>query len=129
MALNFDPPEFVAPERSLFLLPDQGLVRQGVQYASIPLRALEAHVHVSRFITTAVPGGVQPVDYTWTYVNKSGGPDGRYKNNPQLPIIEVGEIDFYGPGGFQFHTGFTSVDAVHRFADAFEATKAVIPAV
>lgn len=29
---------------------------------------------------------------TWQYVNKSGGPDRRFKNNRQLPIVEYGRL-------------------------------------
>lgn len=127
VTLNFEPPEFVAPERSLFLLPDQALVRQGKQYAAIPLRSLEIRVHRSQFITRTVPAGVSPIGYTWTYVNKSGGPDRRFKDNPQIPIIEICEIDFHGPAGFQFHSAFTSMDAATRFGETLDRLRELQP--
>jgi hypothetical protein len=32
-----------------------------------------------------VPRDAERIGITWKYVNKGGGPDRRYKNNPQLP--------------------------------------------
>lgn len=127
VSLNFEPLEFTGLKRSLFLLPDQALLRQGTSYAAIPYLGLQARVQVARFITDKVPKGVSPVDSTWQYVNKKGGPDRRYKENREIPIIEVAEIDFLGPGGFEFHTAFTDFDAVDGFSAAFEAFKKALP--
>ena len=40
------------------------------------------------------------VDYTYKYVNKSGGPDRRFANNPRYPIMSYSYINFYGDNGF-----------------------------
>lgn len=127
VTLNFEPPEFAAAQRSLFLLPDQVLVQQGTSYAAIPYRSIKIDRRPGRFLTQNVPYGVTPVDYTWTYRNKSGGPDRRYNNNPQIPIISIVEIDFHGPAGFEFHTAFTDSNAAARFAAAFAAHQAALP--
>lgn len=127
VTLNFEPPEFAAPERSMYVLPDQVLVKQGGIYGSLSIGSVEARIHNSNFITTTVPAGVTPIGWTWQYANKSGGPDLRYKVNPQLPIIEIAEIDFYGPAGFQFHTAFTDLEAAHRFGDALAAVQSIVP--
>ena len=40
------------------------------------------------------------MDYTYKYVNKSGGPDRRFANNPRYPIMSYSYINFYGDNGF-----------------------------
>lgn len=40
------------------------------------------------------------VDYTYKYVNKNGGPDRRFSNNPRYPIMSYSYITFYGDNGF-----------------------------
>lgn len=127
VTLNFEPPELATEQRSLFLLPDQVLVQQGASYAAIPYRSIKIHRRPGRFLTPNVPYGVTPVDYTWKYVNKSGQPDRRYKDNPQIPIISIVELDFHGPAGFEFHTAFTDSDAADRFTAAFAAHQAALP--
>lgn len=38
------------------------------------------------------PSDAQKVGTTYKYVNKNGGPDKRYSNNPVIPIVKYGEI-------------------------------------
>ena len=38
------------------------------------------------------PSDAQKVGTTYKYVNKNGGPDRRYSNNPVIPIVKYGEI-------------------------------------
>lgn len=127
VSLNFEPIEFAGPGRSLFLLPDQVLVQQGSVYAAVAYRELAARVRQGRFITEDVPRGVHPVDHSWKYLNKKGGPDRRYKENRQLPVLAVAEIDFIGPAGFEFHTAYTDLRSVAAFSAAFEALKDTLP--
>ena len=49
--------------------------------------------NTTRFIESeGVPSDSQIVGQTWKYVNKSGGPDRRFKDNRQLPICLYGEL-------------------------------------
>ncbi len=128
VTLNFEPIEFAGSGRSLFLLPDQVLVQQGRTFGAIPYGQLKCTVRRSRFITEKVPAGVQPVDQTWKYLNKSGGPDRRYKDNYQIPVIPITEIDFIGPAGFEFQTAFTDSQAVDRFVSSYRELVDALPA-
>ena len=47
----------------------------------------------------AVPKDSQVVGQTWQYVNKSGGPDKRFKNNRRLPICLYGELELHSASG------------------------------
>ena len=59
-------------------------------------------VSQQRFIENGhLPGDAKVVDYTWRYVNKSGGPDRRFANNAQLPICLYDELLFSSGTGLK----------------------------
>ncbi|PYO44381.1 MAG: hypothetical protein DMD33_03095, partial [Gemmatimonadetes bacterium] len=39
-----------------------------------------------------VPSDTQVIGRTWRYVNKSGGPDRRFKNNREIPVCAYSEL-------------------------------------
>jgi hypothetical protein len=61
------------------------------------------------------------VGTTWKYVNKGGGPDHRYKNNPQLPIMQYGQLTITGPSGFNFIWQTSRAAAAPALSSAFTA--------
>lgn len=127
VTLNFEPPALQAPDRSIYFLPDLLLIEQHGRYATLPYQSLRFEAAKGSFITSTVPPGVQPIGFTWKYRNKAGGPDKRYSDNPQIPIIETTELDFHHPSGFQFHTAFTDNAAATNFVAALRALIARLP--
>ena len=67
-------------------------------YGVVPYAGLQARTSRGKFITNTVPASVTPIDWTWKYLNKTGGPDKRYKDNPKIPVIATTDIDFHGAG-------------------------------
>jgi hypothetical protein len=125
--LNFEPLSFVAPRRRLVFLPDQLLVQQGNSFAALAYSGLRIERRSTNFITPNVPAGVVPVGRTWQFVNKKGGPDQRYKVNPQLAVLATTELDIHhDAAGFEFHTAFTDDEAVHAFAAAIDALAGLV---
>jgi len=53
-----------------------------------------------------LPSDAQVVGRTWQYVNKKGGPDRRFNNNPEIPIA------LYEEGHFGSTTGLNENDPV-----------------
>jgi Protein of unknown function (DUF4236) len=103
LASNIAVPSLHASKRSVYFLPDRILIRDGRQYADIPYQNCRISGTATRFIESGrVPGDAERVGTTWKYVNKGGGPDRRYKNNPQLPIMRYGELNFTAQPGFNF---------------------------
>ena len=49
----------------------------------------------------SVPGDSTVVRQTWQYVNKEGGPDKRFKNNRQLPVVAYQVMSLEGPAGLK----------------------------
>jgi hypothetical protein len=82
-----------AGRNSLFLFPDRLLIYNGSDIGAISYASLEIAADTTRFIEeSSVPADAHVVDYTWRYVNKSGGPDRRFSNNRQLPICLYDEL-------------------------------------
>lgn len=112
---NFAPLAFHEHLLSLYFLPDAIVISVGLQNTYFRYQDVHLNIFGNRFITSEVPQGVEPIDYTWQYVNKNGGPDRRFNDNFQIPIIAVTELDFHFSDGTQIHTAFTDADAVQRF--------------
>ncbi|RZQ65893.1 DUF4236 domain-containing protein [Amycolatopsis suaedae] len=101
LASNIAVPSLDTPHRSVYLLPDRVLIRDGRHYADIDYENVRVQAGVQRFIEdSAVPSDSEVVDHTWQYVNVRGGPDRRFKNNRQLPIVQYGRLMLTGSGGY-----------------------------
>jgi DNA polymerase-3 subunit epsilon len=93
LVTNVAVPSVSAGRHGLYFLPDRILVRSGKAYTTAPYSSLYAFAESQRFIEEgAVPGDSQQVDSTWRYVNVKGGPDRRFNNNRQLPIMLYGRL-------------------------------------
>jgi len=57
----------------------------------------------------------QQVDTTWRYVNVKGGPDRRYKDNRQLPVMLYGEVEIGTSAGLHWLLQCSRPDAVEMF--------------
>ena len=66
----------------------------------------------------APPTDAQCVGTTWQYANKSGGPDRRFKNNRQLPIMLYGRLTLTTPQGLLMVWDFSRPDVAASLADA-----------
>ena len=103
LATNIAVPSLHARKRSIYFLPDRILIRDGRRYADMSYSSCRITGIPKRFIENgSVPSDSERIGTTWRYVNKGGGPDRRYKNNPQLPIMRYGELTFTAQPGFSF---------------------------
>lgn len=126
--LNFEPLSFVAPQRQLVFLPDQLLVQQGTHFGAMTYAGVRFERKYTDFITPTVPPGVVPSGRTWQFVNKKGGPDQRYKVNPELAVLATWEMDIHHDHtGLQFHTAFTDEQGVTDFIAAVDELAALLP--
>lgn len=74
-----------------------------------------------------VPKDSTKVGTTWKYVNKSGGPDKRYKDNKQLPILQYGELTLSSPSGFHFVWQTSRADSPKTLAAAIIEMQKPVP--
>jgi DNA polymerase-3 subunit epsilon len=94
LATNIAVPTISSGRQALHLLPDRVLVRNGRRFSDAPYSALRVSVAPERFIETGpVPRDSQQVGTTWRFVNKSGGPDRRFNNNRQIPVMLYGRVE------------------------------------
>jgi hypothetical protein len=90
---NIEVPSIVAGKCALYFLPDRLLIREGKQFTDVSYEHLQVFQKDQRFIETGPPpADGNLVDTTWTYVNKDGGPDRRFNNNRQLPVMLYGRL-------------------------------------
>jgi len=88
--------------QTLYLFPDCIFVYDKGRVGAVGYAQLRLDVSQQRFIENGrLPGDAKVVDYTWRYVNKSGGPDRRFANNAQLPICLYDELLFSSGTGLK----------------------------
>ena len=105
----------------LFFLPDQVLYWQRGTFASIDYGDLKVASASTRFVEESVQtSDSQQVGNTWRYVRKDGGPDRRFNNNRQLPIMLYGVVHATSAGGLNlvFHT--SRPDSATSFRTTFQ---------
>jgi hypothetical protein len=89
-----------AGRQTLYFLPDRLLVYDAAGIGAISYRTLQLCASKQRFIEEGgVPSDAKIVDRTWKYVNKSGGPDRRFRENREIPICLYDELSFRTPTG------------------------------
>lgn len=123
LATNIAVPSIRAGKAALYFLPDRALVREGKHFSDVGY----AHLHVSaghtRFIENAAPpGDAVQVDYTWQYVNVKGGPDRRYKDNRQLPVMRYSTLDIISRQGLQWQLQVSRDNSTTAVAKALSAS-------
>jgi hypothetical protein len=84
---NIEVPTVPAGRQTLCFFPDRLLVFDKGGVGAVSYSALDVDASPSQFIESeTVPSDATVVGQTWRYVNKSGGPDKRFKDNRQIPI-------------------------------------------
>jgi hypothetical protein len=97
---NIDVPWLQAGRQQLYFFPDRMLVFESERIGAIPYTDLRISRGVTRFIENeAPPGDAHAVGQTWRYVNKSGGPDRRFNDNRQLPIMQYEALHLTSASG------------------------------
>lgn len=119
LTTNVAVPSLTDSKRSTYFLPDRVLIREGSAFAEVRYDALQCRANQVRWIEVGpVPRDSQQVDTTWRYVNKSGGPDRRFSNNQQLPILLYSELTLMAANGFNETYTFSNPQSAGHFAAA-----------
>ena len=91
---------FKSGKETLVFLPDKLFIMQGSKIGALNYSDISTFAHTTRFVEEeGVPKDASIVGRTWKYVNKSGGPDKRFKDNRELPICQYGEIELTSNSG------------------------------
>jgi hypothetical protein len=107
----------------LYFFPDRLLVYDGGGVGAVFYPELKVDIQQSRFVEHgSLPKDSQQVGSTWQYVNKKGGPDRRFNNNRQIPIMQYGMIAFSSNSGLQALFMCSRPDAANSFRDLLSGT-------
>lgn len=102
---------FKVGKETLVFLPDKLFVFQRLKIGALNYTDVRTEVHGQRFIESEkVPKDAKIVDYTWQYVNKSGGPDKRFQNNERIPICLYGEMEVRSSSGLNTDIMFSNIN-------------------
>lgn len=125
---NIEPFAIPAGPRTLYFFPDLILVFAPNGVGAVSYRDLRISFRNTRMIEEGpVPHDAQVVDHTWRYVNKKGGPDRRFKDNPQLPICLYEEITFSSASGLNEVIQLSRTGIADGFRKAVEYMASEIP--
>src|SRR5207245_343913 len=119
MAANVDPVAIALTKLTLYFFPDRVLVYQGSHVGAINYHALECHVAETRFVEDETPpADAEIIGRTWRYVNKTGGPDRRFKNNRELPVCRYEELFLKSSSGLNEILQLSKAGAAADFSPA-----------
>ncbi|HHV30398.1 DUF4236 domain-containing protein [Acetivibrio mesophilus] len=97
---NLQVASFKTGKETLLFLPDKLIILQGSKIGALNYTDIRISSYTTRFIESeGVPRDSQVVGQTWKYVNKSGGPDRRFKDNRQIPICLYGKLELSSTSG------------------------------
>lgn len=114
--------------QTLHFFPDRVLVYDSNGVGAVGYQELRLNVRPSRFIEDeAVPRDAKVVDRTWRYVNKSGGPDRRFKDNRELPVCLYDEVSLTSSTGLNEVLQLSQTGIAQGFADAISFLGNKIP--
>jgi hypothetical protein len=103
-------------DQTLYLFPDRILVYQGNEVGAIPYCDLHLSLQETRFVEKSyVPADATVVDHTWRYTNRDGGPDRRFANNSQIPVVRYGEIHITSSAGLNILLDASNVEKAQAF--------------
>jgi hypothetical protein len=116
---KIQPPMLTAGRQRLYLLPDRLLVVDGKEIGAVDYNDLSLEAGTTNFIEDGgKPSDAQQIDVTWKYVNKKGGPDRRFSDNRELPVMRYGELKWRSASGLNELHQVSNVDAARTFAVA-----------
>lgn len=100
MKTNISVPQIQVGRQVLQFLPDRLLIFAPNGVGAVSYQDLDVDSTSQRFIEEErVPKDAEVVGQTWQYVNKSGGPDRRFKDNKEIPIVLYQRIHFQSSSG------------------------------
>jgi hypothetical protein len=127
---NISIPVLPAGKGRLYFLPDRILVWNADGVGAIGFEQFEVITGEQRFIEEeGVPMDARVVDKTWKFVNKKGGPDRRFNNNRELPIVLYEQIFLTSKSGLKEMLQLNAAvsTATKRFAHVWLKTALLAP--
>lgn len=120
---NISVPSIPVGKQTLYFFPDKVLIFEPNGVGAVSYPNLRISVESTRFIEDgSVPRDAKVVDRTWKYVNKRGGPDKRFKDNCELPIVLYEDLSFTSDTGLNERIEISRVG----YGDGFSSAIAIL---
>lgn len=114
---NVEVPTLKSRRKSLYFFPDRLLIYDSSGVGAVSYSEVQATADHTRYIEDGfVPGDSKQVGTTWRYVNRGGGPDRRFNNNRQLPILQYGVLVVHSASGLNEVFQCSAPEAPAEFA-------------
>ncbi|WP_256380974.1 DUF4236 domain-containing protein [Methylosinus sp. PW1] len=85
---NISVPCVTGGKTTIYFFPDMVMIAKDSRITGINYDQLSIHWADQPFIESErVPHDGQIINHTWAFVNKDGGPDRRFNNNRQIPVV------------------------------------------
>ena len=108
--------------KSLYFLPDRLLVRERRRFAAISYDRVVVETALRRFIWSGrLPNDAEVVGQSWRYVRRDGGPDRRFSNNRQLPVVRVAYLSLESGEGLRILLQVTRANPCIELASLLSA--------
>ncbi len=112
--------------QKLYFLPDRLLIYDALGVGAVSYGDLYVNGAQTRFVESeGVPPDAQVIDRTWLYSNQSGGPDRRFRANPELPVVLYEEFTIRSASGLNERLQFSMIGSSAPFIHALENFAAV----
>lgn len=103
----------------LYLLPDRFFIFHDGVYSAISYSEVQASLQDLEYVEQeSLPSDATVIGKTWKYVRRDGGPDRRFNNNRQLPIVRYGVVAFSSPN-FIAYLIVSSLGIASSFTQSF----------
>lgn len=101
----------------IIFLPNLIVVINGRSVTGYSYKNLSISASSTRFVensSVTVPKDAQILEWTWQYVNRNGGPDMRYKQNPKLPVCKYGTLKLSSENGLalEFYISNSNISTI-----------------
>lgn len=118
---NISPYGFKIDNKQYYFFPDRIIIYQDKDVGMAYYSELKINTRVTRFIEDdGVPEDAEVVGHNWKYMNKDGGPDRRFNNNYQIPIVLYSEIDLVTSSGINLRFQASDKKAGELLSKYFE---------
>lgn len=97
---NIEVPSIPVGAQILYFFPDRLLVQDGKRFGAISFSDITISVSNKPFIEEEpLPVDAQVVGKKWKFPNKDGGPDKRFRNNYEIPLVVYNEVEIKSSQG------------------------------
>lgn len=114
---NLEVPSLGDGRQKLYFFPDRLLIYERSGVGAVSYADLEVAAIQSRFVEEGhPPRDAEIVGHTWQYVNKKGGPDRRFANNPEREVALYSSLLLASGSGLTQVFQFSQPTAAQQFA-------------